>query len=278
MSWHFSQAAVAAFSKAHSLGGAPSALSKSTSIADAFLCNGRMTASSNHFPSGMMSQPLTADHGMDSWMLSLAASRVSTSAVQARVPESTATAPVSGGKWQESYLRFDPSASGWKTHQCLFDEDLPESSVTLPAWGMMRDGVLWEPTTPALRTVGNGSGYSEHFPTPDCQNHRDGSQKRTPAPGRKEGRGDLIQAVRGNPNKHFATPTAKANQLSPSMRKWKECLNMWPTPASIRSGTLWPECREPQRTDRTRRGGWNRLPEPGLGGVVDAMANRMDLP
>ncbi len=188
MSWHFSQAAVAAFSEAQSLDGAPSALSKSIPTADAFSWRGRTTESSSRSLSGTTCRHSTADRGEALLTWFLAGFPVSISAPPGKEPVSTETAPASGAKWQESFLRFDPPTSGWKTHQCLFDEDLPESSVTLPQWGMMRDGVLWEPTTPALRTVGNGSGS---LPTPKATDADRG------------GRGDLIQAVRGNPNKHF---------------------------------------------------------------------------
>jgi hypothetical protein len=57
-----------------------------------------------------------------------------------------------GGFWiktttplfSESSVRFCLHSSSWKTHLFLFEEDLPESSVTLPAWGMLVDGVCWE--------------------------------------------------------------------------------------------------------------------------------------
>jgi hypothetical protein len=58
-----------------------------------------------------------------------------------------------GGNTAELSVRFDRNTSSWKTHQCLWKEDLPESSVTLPRWGIMQDGVLWvvPPLAPAWR-------------------------------------------------------------------------------------------------------------------------------
>jgi hypothetical protein len=76
----------------------------------------------------------------------------------------------------------------------LFQEDLPESSVTLPKWGMMRGGLLWERMTSA-RPIG------------------------------AKGFGSLL-----------ATPTAKANQLCPSMMKNPGCANLWPTPKASAAG------------------------------------------
>jgi hypothetical protein len=57
----------------------------------------------------------------------------------------------------------------------LFDEVLEESSVIFPKSGMMRDGVLWEQMTSEHHTTENESGF---WPTPDCQNHRDGTKLR----------------------------------------------------------------------------------------------------
>jgi len=43
---------------------------------------------------------------------------------------------------------------------------LPSSSLTLPKWGMMRNGVLWERTTPEHLTSETESGSSQTWPTP----------------------------------------------------------------------------------------------------------------
>jgi len=47
----------------------------------------------------------------------------------------------------------------------LWDEVLPESSVTLPRWGLMRDGALWQPLTLARPTEGKDAGL---WPTPNA--------------------------------------------------------------------------------------------------------------
>jgi len=79
---------------------------------------------------------------------------------------STDRAAACGGTWRASSVRFDRATSSWKTHRLLFDEDLPESSVILPRWGMTRDGACWERTKSALRTSAIGSGSSPTYPTP----------------------------------------------------------------------------------------------------------------
>lgn len=48
-----------------------------------------------------------------------------------------------GGKWQELSVRYSPDTCSWKTHRCLWEEDLPLSSLTLPKWGLMRNGVVY---------------------------------------------------------------------------------------------------------------------------------------
>jgi len=52
-----------------------------------------------------------------------------------------------GNTWRESSVKFDLNTLSWKTHLCLWEEDLEPSSLTLPKWGMMRGGVLWERIT-----------------------------------------------------------------------------------------------------------------------------------
>ena len=153
----------------------PSARSKKIYIASRSFRRGKKTV---HFPGFqflMMFRHLMAYRGAGLLTLSLADSHVKTSALQEKEQESTEKEAECGGTWRELSARFDRATCSWKTHQCLFTEDLPESSVTFPKWGMIRDGVLWEQTTPERRTVESESGF---WPTPDCQNHRDGTKLR----------------------------------------------------------------------------------------------------
>jgi hypothetical protein len=77
---------------------------------------------------------------------------------------SMASEAACGSKWRESAVRYDRASSSWKTHRCLWEEVLPWSSVTLPKWGMMRSGELWERITPPLLTNEKESG--SWLPTP----------------------------------------------------------------------------------------------------------------
>ncbi len=188
MSWLFSQALVEAFSAATCSDGAPSAPSNTTPTPQAYLSPDRMKAFSRLSQFGMTFAPLTDIPGVVEWTLSRADSLAPTSARPAGALASTARPAASGPRWRELSVRYDLATSSWKTHRCLFPVDLPESSVTLPKWGMMRGGLLWERMTSA-RPIG------------------------------AKGFGSLL-----------ATPTAKANQLCPSMMKNPGCANLWPTP------------------------------------------------
>jgi hypothetical protein len=118
----------------------------------------------------MMFRPLTDAHGEAVLMSCLEASLVRTSAPLAKEPESKASEAECGNTWHELSVRFDPASSSWKTHQCLWEEVLPWSSVTLPKWGLMRDGELWERTTAALPTAVTESGL---WATPSARDWKD---------------------------------------------------------------------------------------------------------
>jgi hypothetical protein len=107
--------------------------------------------------------PLTADRGAELLTWYLADSRARTSAQPEKAQESTASDPACGAKWHESSVRYDRASSSWKTHRSLWEEDLPWSSVTLPKWGSMRDGVCWERMMSERPTGGTDAGL---WPTP----------------------------------------------------------------------------------------------------------------
>jgi hypothetical protein len=106
---------------------------------------------------------LTDDRGEDLLKWFRAGFRAPTSVPPARAPESPASSQDCGPRWRALSVKFDRASSSWKTAHCLLSEDLPWSSVTLPKWGMMRAGELWERTTLVLPTSGTGAGL---WPTP----------------------------------------------------------------------------------------------------------------
>jgi hypothetical protein len=139
---------------------------------------------------------LTGSHGEELLMSWLEGFHVKTSAEQEQAPESMDQEADYGWKWPGSFAKFIHQESKWKTRQCSLLGGLEPFSETWPRWGSMRDGECSELTTPELRTSEKGSGF---WPTVRASD------------GERGGRGDLLQAIRGNPNKHFkmySTPVA----------------------------------------------------------------------
>lgn len=140
-----------------------SAQSKSMNIASRSYQRGKKTVVFHGFPSLQMSRNLTAPRGAGMLMSSAPASHARTSAALALARELTANAPASGAKWCALPVRYDRASSGWKTAHSLWEEGLPECSVTLPAWGCMHGGELWERMTWERPTSGSACGW---LPTP----------------------------------------------------------------------------------------------------------------
>jgi hypothetical protein len=156
----------------------------------------------------MTYEPSTADLGGALLKWCLAAFRVRTFQQQEKEQESPEPGRDSGSKWRESSVKYDPSTHGWKTLQCLWEEVLESSSLTLQRWGSMRNGELSERTMPALLTSESASGSWPTIRSTD---------------GEKGGRGDLIQAVRGNENSHYKlnVPTPRGPKYGQDMAKFK---------------------------------------------------------
>ena len=163
MSWLYSQVLVEESLGEKCLDGELCALWNGTHMQPASWLPAKTTKRSTLSRSGMTFKPLMDDLGEAVLMSFLEAFPVRTSHVQEKEPALTESDQVCGDTWQESSMKFDLNTSSWKTHRSLWDEDLPESSVTLPKWGMMQNGVLWERTTSPPLTSGTESGS---WPTP----------------------------------------------------------------------------------------------------------------
>ena len=186
MSYIFSRALVEAYLEANCSESGPSAPSSLNPIPQAYCSPGKMTAFSRLSRFGMTYAPLTDDHGAALLTWYLEASRARTSARQVKVPALMAPALDSGGKCTGLLARYDLNSHSWKTHLCLWEEDLPESSVTLPKSGTMRNGLCWERTTWEPRTSVNASGYLVWIGTPTasgkkrCEKFREGNKLPNP--------------------------------------------------------------------------------------------------
>jgi len=152
MSWHYSRALVAAYSEEKCLDGAACAPSSTTDTPEAYSWQDKTTDVSRRSRSGMMSAPLTDDRGEAVLTWCLEDSLARTSLPPEREKESPESGRDSGPRWRALSVRFDPVSCGWKTARCLCEEDLDWSCLTLPKWGSLHDGELWERDTPELLT------------------------------------------------------------------------------------------------------------------------------
>ena len=230
MSWHFSRALEAEFSAGSCSAGEPFARSSAMTMRGACSCPDKTTDALSPSLSGTTCEPLTESCGLAGWISSRAASHARTSARPEAEPGSTGRAPDCGERWRESFAKWDRASSSWKTPQCSLFAGLDEFSGTWPRWGMMRSGACSERSMPAHLTNGNGFGF---WPTIRATD------------GQRGGRGDLIQAIRGNPNAHYRLwppPRASANENrqtkpTPSQLAGKHGLSLC---AAVNTPKLWP--------------------------------------
>lgn len=268
MSWHFSQALVAAYSGASSSGGAPSAQSKSNLELVPSLRLVKMTAASKRFLYGTTFVPLTETHGAGLLMWFLGASRARTSVAPATVTALTVNAPAYGEKWPASLAKFDPATCSWRTPQCSFLEGLDEFSETWPRWGMMRGGVSYPLPTPsglmahrALITSESGCGLWERVPTPRAS---DGAKCSGPHNGRPDTLPSYVKVPR------VPTPR-KIDGRSATENTTDDCLvrrfekeggtNLAEFMQMSQRRLLPPVPRVP--TPTATSGGYNQSPSPG---------------
>jgi hypothetical protein len=250
MSWLFSRALVEEYSGARSSGGEPSAPSRSMPTAQAYLSHGKTTAFSRLSRFGMTCEPLTEGRGEALLTWFRAGFPARTFPAPGEGTDSTGSGADCGANSPGSLARYDLATHSLRTAQLSLFEAGCESLRILPRWGFLRGGELFPLPMPELRTEGNGSGL---WPTVRSSD------------GERGGRGDLIQAVRGNENGHFKmwpTPTASDQNIasqSPEIRIRPNgiCLadaaRMWPTPTARdwRSESCSPEFME-ERNAQTR--------------------------
>lgn len=244
MSWLFSRVLVEEYSAATCSAGAQSALLNGSHTPQAFLPPDRMTAFSRPSRFGMTFGPLTEDLGEGLLMWFLEGSHARTSVQPVTAPVLMANAPVSGEKWHELSVKFDPASSSWRTHLCLWDEDLPWSLVTLPRWGMTRNGHVFQHPTAERPMNVTVSGL---WPTITvCGNYnRKGASKYsgdglatavrkypTPTASASASKGSSIGALtrkngksRQNDRLDHAVMASDGGQLNPT---WVEWLMGWP--------------------------------------------------
>jgi hypothetical protein len=127
----------------------------------------------SHSRFSQMSASLTESLGEDVLMWCREASRAKTSPQPEKARGSEGSEVDCGERWLALSVKYDPATHGWKTHHCLFPEDLDWSCLTLPKWGMMSGGELWERTTQEPDTSGIGAGSGASWPTPKTRDWKD---------------------------------------------------------------------------------------------------------
>lgn len=226
MSWLFSQALVAEFSAATCWGGAPSAPLNVMPTPHKFWRNDKTMDHSLLSQFGLTCAVLTEDHGATllTWYQEVSLVKTSPSLVAASALQ--APGPLSGHKWQELSVRYDLGSSRWRTHQCLWDEDLHWSSVSLPKWGMTLAGVCWEQLTSAPLTNAIEFGLSPS--TAKSKRLR----RMWPTPVASMAKGSSVNALtrksganRSNDRLDHAVMALDGGHLNP---EWVEWLMGWP--------------------------------------------------
>ena len=187
----------------------------------------------SHSRFGAMSRRLTDGIGEDVLTWFQVGFRARTSPLPEREQESEESEVDCGERWLALSVKYDPATSGWKTHQCLFQEDLDWSSLTLPKWGMLANGELWELTTQEPDTSGIGAGFGRSWLTPTCMNisptegRRERRKEFRASIGRKDAPGSLAEQV-ATPAL-WPTPTlAEAQKISNKANYGQICLSNHP--------------------------------------------------
>lgn len=170
MSWLYSQALVAEYSRANCWEIPPSAPLSATELPQAFSCDDRTRATFNHSRSGMTCGLLTAEHGAALLTWFLGASRAKTSALPAAAMAWTESEADSGEKWRALFAKWNHASCEWRIPQCSLLEDSEPFSETWPRSGLMRDGTCYLLPTVAPSISVNASGSL--LPTPTvCGNY-----------------------------------------------------------------------------------------------------------
>lgn len=213
MSWLFSQALVEEYSPQNSAATEPYAQLNVMPTPQQFWRNDKMMESSRLSRFGLTLRLLTEPAGEELLMRFLGGFPAKTSALPDQAQESKASDLDSGSKWSGSLVRFDRGTSEWRTLHCLWVEVLPWSSVTLPRWGLMRDGVVYRLENSALLTNEIAPGWlGETFPTPSVAMVKGSSEK---ALTRVDGRSRLRNRL-----DYWVERDGKSGRLNPEFVEW----------------------------------------------------------
>ena len=182
MSWHYLREVAGESLEDICLGGEPLPPLKSKTTHAEFYCKGKLMDSYLDSLSGMTFAPLMESPGEGESMSSAGVFPVRTSPLQEKGMDLMGSGQDSGHKWRGWLAKFDPLSCSWRTAQCSLLGEEQELLLTLPKWGMTRNGLLWELPTLAHLISGTGCGLSpdneSFFHTPNTTGMDGGSNSR----------------------------------------------------------------------------------------------------
>jgi hypothetical protein len=168
---------------------------------------------------GMMFKPLTESLGEELLTLYLAGFHAKTSAPQEKELESKESEAECGNTWQESLKKCSQLTLTLKTPLCSALEDSVLSSKTLPRWGSMQSGELYQRQMPERRTVETVFGFS--LPTPTASDATSG-------------------AVIGKNDTYYTTTNGMPRKVNQNGKDGSvglgRLVKMWPTPKANEPG------------------------------------------
>jgi hypothetical protein len=189
--------------------------------------------------------------------------------------ESMAQDPACGVSSTDSYARYDPDTSSWRTCQGSLFEGWTEYSETFPKSGMMRNGQLSPLPMSAHPISGSGSGSSRgihRIPTPSVTPENRQANANTKG---ATSVGEWVQQQEVEKDL-WPTPVANDDNKSPEahMRMKermkggprKKCTSLNVMVKGVEKG-LWPTPRAPVRRVHVREGGHHSNLEEVVGEV-----------
>jgi len=224
VSWHFLQGQEAACWPHACLDGAPYVLSKLIPT----VSNGCLTDSGmgvcRDSQCGTTFAHSTGAPGADTSMSLAEDSHARISVRRVKVLELPDHVLDLSSKCSELLMKFGLRLCSRKTVRSFVPRGWPQSSRDLSAWGIWDESGYWELGT-SVQTMSASECGS--LPSPRASDADRG------------GRGDLLQALRGNSNSHFSVkvPTPRANKWGledshGSVSGWEGVLEMLPTPTA----------------------------------------------
>ena len=164
MSWHYLQGQEEASWEGTCLDGAPGALLNLMPMRDESCLPDRPMEACHDSQSGTMSARSTDGHGEVTSTSSAVGSHAKTSALPVEEPGFVELDPPCGGRCTESFAKWDPSSSSWRTSQLWLTGDWTPFSDRWPTSGLMQNGVCFQRQPLELRINAEGSG--SWLPTP----------------------------------------------------------------------------------------------------------------